>query len=165
MGHQGAGLRMGPVCTRGIKVFSASESNRFSGFYLFIIYFHLLIWFFFFLISVYLFIWKRGRERIPSRLHPVSIEPNVGHDLTNHEIMARVEIKNQMLNWLSRPGASVFLILKVHFITVTVTCQGLLCVEGNSIQLSWCPHAGTMAGWWREGSSFRSRWIWILSVP
>ena len=32
---------------------------------------------------------RRGRERgrIPSRLHAVSTEPNVGFDLTNHEIM------------------------------------------------------------------------------
>ena len=30
---------------------------------------------------------ERGRERIPSRLHTVSTEPDVGLDLTNHEIM------------------------------------------------------------------------------
>ena len=31
---------------------------------------------------------ERGRERIPSRLHTVSAEPNVGLELTNHEIMS-----------------------------------------------------------------------------
>ena len=30
---------------------------------------------------------ERGRQRIPSRLHTVGAEPNVGHELTNHEIM------------------------------------------------------------------------------
>ena len=29
----------------------------------------------------------RGKERIPSRLHTVSTEPNVGLDLMNREIM------------------------------------------------------------------------------
>ena len=31
---------------------------------------------------------ERGRERIPSRLHTVSTEPNVGLDPMNHEIMS-----------------------------------------------------------------------------
>ena len=30
---------------------------------------------------------ERGRERTPSRLQAVSAEPDVGLDLTNHEIM------------------------------------------------------------------------------
>ena len=30
---------------------------------------------------------KRGRETIPSRLHTVSTEPEVGHELTKLEIM------------------------------------------------------------------------------
>ena len=30
---------------------------------------------------------ERGRERIPSRFHAVSAEPNVGLELTNREIM------------------------------------------------------------------------------
>ena len=30
---------------------------------------------------------ERGRQRIPSSLHAVSAEPNVGLELTNHEIM------------------------------------------------------------------------------
>ena len=30
---------------------------------------------------------KRGKERIPSRLHAVSTEPDAGLDLTNSEIM------------------------------------------------------------------------------
>ena len=30
---------------------------------------------------------ERGRERIPSRLHTTSTEPDVGFELTNREIM------------------------------------------------------------------------------
>ena len=30
---------------------------------------------------------ERERERIPNRLHTVSIQPNVGLKVTNHEIM------------------------------------------------------------------------------
>ena len=52
----------------------------------------------------------RGREgeRIPSRLHAVSAEPKTGLNLTNYEIMTWAEIKNQILNWLSNPGAPNF---------------------------------------------------------
>ena len=48
---------------------------------------------------------ERGRERIPSRLHTVSAEPDVGLETTNCEIMTWVETKSQILNLLSRPGA------------------------------------------------------------
>ena len=47
---------------------------------------------------------QRGRERIPSRLHAVSTDPDVGLESTNHEIMTWAEIKSQRLNWLSHPG-------------------------------------------------------------
>ena len=30
---------------------------------------------------------ERERERIPSRLHPVSTEPDAGLELTNHELV------------------------------------------------------------------------------
>ena len=40
---------------------------------------------------------ETGRQRIPSRLHTVSTEPNVGLDLTNCEIMTSAEIGSQML--------------------------------------------------------------------
>ena len=51
-----------------------------------------------FFVFIYL-LWKReskreqgrgrdtGRQRIPSRLHAVSAEPDTGFDLMNHEIM------------------------------------------------------------------------------
>ena len=30
---------------------------------------------------------ERGRERIPSRLHTVCAEPNMGFELMNHEVV------------------------------------------------------------------------------
>ena len=48
---------------------------------------------------------KRDRDRIPSRLCTVSTEPDVELELTNREIMTSAEIKSQMLNRLSHPGA------------------------------------------------------------
>ena len=70
----------------------------------------------FFFKFIYLF-WKRERaragegqteregERISSRFHTVSTEPNMGLELTNHELMTWAEIKNQMSNEVSNPGA------------------------------------------------------------
>ena len=51
---------------------------------------------------------ERGRERVPGRLRTVSTEPDAGLDPTNCEIMTQVEIKSQMLNLLSHPGAQHF---------------------------------------------------------
>ena len=41
---------------------------------------------------------ERVRERIPSRLHAVSTEPNAGLHPTNREIMTGAKIKSWMLN-------------------------------------------------------------------
>ena len=49
------------------------------------------------------------RERIPSRLHAVSAEPQAGLDLTTCEIMPWAEIKSRMLNQLSYPGTTVMI--------------------------------------------------------
>ena len=49
---------------------------------------------------------RRGRQRIPSRLHAVSTEPNVGLDPTNHEVMTGAETESQRLNRWSHPGAN-----------------------------------------------------------
>ena len=48
---------------------------------------------------------RGGRERIPSRLRAVSTEPKVGLDPANHEVMTWAEIKSQVVNWMSCPGA------------------------------------------------------------
>ena len=66
-------------------------------------------------LSVYLFIYERGRERgggqrergrqgIPSRLRAVGAGPDAGLELMNHEITALAEIKSRTLNRLSHPG-------------------------------------------------------------
>ena len=50
------------------------------------------------------------RERIPSRLRTVSTEPDVGFELTNHEITTCAKTKSWTLNRLSHPGAPFKLI-------------------------------------------------------
>ena len=68
----------------------SSETLLLAGFSFYYYYFFI----FNFFLNVYL-LWgvrsrererERERERIPSRLHAISAEPNVGLDLTNHEI-------------------------------------------------------------------------------
>ena len=41
---------------------------------------------------------QREGERIPSRLHSVSAEPDMGFDFTNHEIMTWAKIKSWTLS-------------------------------------------------------------------
>ena len=56
--------------------------------------------------------WEKGRrrERVPSRLHTVSVEPDMGLKLTNCEITTSAKIESQILNRLSHPGTpSIFL--------------------------------------------------------
>ena len=63
---------------------------------------------------MFIYFWRResrereergGRQRIPSRLHTVSAEPDVGLNPMNSEFMTWAEIKSGTLNWLSHPGA------------------------------------------------------------
>ena len=70
---------------------------------------------------IYLFLRERGdwvekeqrerRERIPSRLYTVSIEPDMGFDPMNHEIMIWAKIKSQTINWVSHQGSPPFFFL------------------------------------------------------
>ena len=62
---------------------------------------------------------ERGRERIPSRLHSVSAQPDMGLEPMNNEIMTWDETKSGTFNQLSHPGAS-----GKHFLK-TVTCDNL----------------------------------------
>ena len=68
-----------------------------------------------FLMFIYLFIEvgrrdrKRGRQRIPSRLHAVSAEPDTGLEFTNCEFMTWAEIRRWMLNQRSHPSILVLL--------------------------------------------------------
>ena len=64
---------------------------------------------------------ERKEERIPSRLHAVSTEPDVGLELTNHEIMTWAEIKSLTLNQLSHPGAPVLTILIVRILITEIS--------------------------------------------
>ena len=41
---------------------------------------------------------EKGRERIPSRLHTVSAEPDARLKATNHVVMTQDEIKGWTLN-------------------------------------------------------------------
>ena len=50
---------------------------------------------------------ESGRERIPSRFHTVSADPDVGLSPTNWEIMTWAEIKSGMRKQLSYPGTLV----------------------------------------------------------
>ena len=52
------------------------------------------------------------RERIPSRLHTVSMEPDTGLDLMNCETMTCAEIKSWMLNQLSHTDAPIQILTK-----------------------------------------------------
>ena len=48
---------------------------------------------------------ERGMERIPSRIHAASTEPNVGLNLTSCEIMTQDEVKRRILTCLSHAEA------------------------------------------------------------
>ena len=52
---------------------------------------------------------ERERERIPSTLPAISVEPNTGLEPMNHEIMILAKIKNQTLNQLSHQGTPMYL--------------------------------------------------------
>ena len=65
---------------------------------------------------------ERGKEREKPKKVPrsaLSTGPDVGLDPTNHEIMTWAKIKNQMLNWLSHPGAPNYLCFWLLSWTVT----------------------------------------------
>ena len=54
---------------------------------------------------------ERRRQRIPSRLRAVSVEPDQGLGPRNCEIMTRAEIKSQTFNQLSHPGTPSLCVL------------------------------------------------------
>ena len=56
---------------------------------------------------------ERGGDRIPSKLCAASTEPDAGLEFVNHEIMTEAEIKSQMFNQLSHPGAPLLVCLFV----------------------------------------------------
>ena len=58
---------------------------------------------------------EREGDRIPSRLHAASAEPEAGLELMNCEIMTWAATNGQMLNRLSQPGAPPLRILYYVF--------------------------------------------------
>ena len=55
---------------------------------------------------------EEGRERILSRLHAASTDPDAELKLTNREIMTWAEFKSGTLNRLSHPGAPILTFLQ-----------------------------------------------------
>ena len=68
---------------------------------------------------------REGGERIPSRFHTISAEPDVGLDmglkLTNHEIMTWAKIKSWVFNRLNYPGASLRVVFCKGFCAYSLT--------------------------------------------
>ena len=60
---------------------------------------------------------KEGEERILSRLHTVSTEPNTRSELGNREIITQAEIRGRALNQRSHPGAPK-LLLTLHVLSL-----------------------------------------------
>ena len=84
---------------------------------------------------------ERERERTQGKLHAVSTEPDVGLELTKHEIVTWAEIKSQTRNRLSHPGVPWPLFLN--------TDKNLLCLN----------HLGS---WWHTRiSEARSTQFWF----
>ena len=50
---------------------------------------------------------KEGGERIPRRLHTTRVEPNVGLEFINCEIVTGAKIESRTLNRVSHPGTPV----------------------------------------------------------
>ena len=55
---------------------------------------------------------ERGREKIPSRLCAISVEPHTGLDPMKYEVMLLTKVKSWTLSQLSRPDAPAILMLK-----------------------------------------------------
>ena len=57
---------------------------------------------------------ERERERIQSRLHTVSMEPDAGLKLTKHEIMTWAKTRSWTPNGLNHPGAPPLTLLNTR---------------------------------------------------
>ena len=93
------------------------------------------------------------RERILSRLHTVSSEPDTGIKLTNREIMTSAEIRSRMLNIPSHPGAPAlvlsdsYLLLQKSVEYLPCQCEQVLVrFLAETTSTTQCPF-----GLWQEG--------------
>ena len=82
---------------------------------------------------------EKGIERIPSRLHTVSTEPDVGLQLMNRDSMTWVKIRSQMLNWLRHPGTPLHphLVFLLHVCWYPTFLWGLVHFYFFSFSLRW----------------------------
>ena len=63
----------------------------------------------YFFLSLFIY-FEREREGIPSRLHIVNAEPDLGLEPMNRETMTQAETKSWTLNRLSHPGSPYLII-------------------------------------------------------
>ena len=76
---------------------------------------------------------KRGRERIPNRLHPQH-KYQCGAWSHNHETMTWAEVKSQTINWLSHPGTPLITSFKFLITgSFSLTNHVVQCVSNSGI--------------------------------
>ena len=88
---------------------------------------------------------EREREGIPSILHTIIAEPNVGLHLMNHKIMTWAEIKSWILDRLSQPGALLDGILSS--LALRVRCPSAGHYQQGCARILW---------------PLFSDWLWVL---
>ena len=84
-------------------------------------------------------------ERLPSRLHAVTTEPDAGLELTNCETMTWAETKSQTFNQLSHPGTPFSILYP------PISSQNSATSPLRHGSLAWVPSPGqgsaTVLGW------------------
>ena len=82
---------------------------------------------------------ERGRESIPSRLHIISTQPDVGLKPMNHEMMTRAKVKSWTLNQLSHPGAPVMRTFKIYSFSNFQICNTILLTVVTMLHTNYIP--------------------------
>ena len=77
---------------------------------------------------------RERREKIPSKLLTVSAEPDVGLKLMNREMTTGAEIKSQMHNQLSHPGAPLLLSSKRFSHVLPRSPLSALCILASCLE-------------------------------
>ena len=84
---------------------------------------------------------EREKERIPSSVHAVRTEPDMGLRYRNCEVMTWAKTKSQRLNWLSHQGTPGVTFLKSSYQgkkTTTKHCFHHCWVSATERQSSFC---------------------------
>ena len=113
---------------------------------------------------------ERERERLLSRLHAISAEPDEGIKLTNCKITTWAKIKNQILNWLSHPGAPKDLVFWLH--SYEISRIGKVIVTESRLVVVLSLGTGENGKWLPVGAEFllgeqkcsRIRLWWWLDI-